>query len=131
MLCILQGDVKELDPTCEQFPGLDLFYKEHQSWDWIFGKTPKFSIRRSFHKPNSGLFFNIDIDLIIDKGLISAVRLSGSTNPELLREIEKCTIGSKLWPRGNKEKQQLLDLGNIKQDRDFLSWISQCFNNIL
>ena len=132
MPCLLQGAVEQLEVTDEQqFPGLETFYKSHQSWDWIFGKTPKFSVSRSFHRPKRGSPFFLDIDLTVDRGLITEAKLSGSIYQLLLRRVEEHIVGSKIWPRGNYEKQKLMELGETEQERDQLSWISQCFNNIL
>ncbi|XP_044289594.1 lipoyltransferase 1, mitochondrial isoform X2 [Varanus komodoensis] len=39
-----------INPTDEkEFPGINNKARELQAWDWLYGKTPKFSIRTSFN----------------------------------------------------------------------------------
>ena len=38
------SEVKDIEPTDENFPGLSEIAAEYRSWNWVFGKTPKFSL---------------------------------------------------------------------------------------
>ena len=38
------ADIIDIEPTEENFPGLDKIIAGFQSWNWIFGKSPKFDI---------------------------------------------------------------------------------------
>uniref|UniRef100_A0A1B6KYI1 BPL/LPL catalytic domain-containing protein n=1 Tax=Graphocephala atropunctata TaxID=36148 RepID=A0A1B6KYI1_9HEMI len=48
-----QRGFQMINPTDEWFPGLEKIRTEFQSWDWKFGRTPKFHITRSFLLPQS------------------------------------------------------------------------------
>lgn len=42
----LRSELTSIDPSDESlFPGIGLFVSELSSWDWTFGKTPKFSVQ--------------------------------------------------------------------------------------
>jgi len=72
-----QRGFKMINPTEEWFPGLDKLQSEFESWDWTYGKTPKFTITRSFKIPqeiiNSNQTEEIVINIEVDKGLISTL----------------------------------------------------------
>ena len=36
--------VLDVDPVEESYEGIDNLTKNYESWDWIFGKSPKFTI---------------------------------------------------------------------------------------
>ena len=38
------ADIIDIEPTEENFAGLDKIIAGFQSWNWIFGKSPKFDI---------------------------------------------------------------------------------------
>jgi len=63
-----------VDPTCESsFPGVGKLAAELESWDWIYGKTPKFTIESNF---NCGLIMNFKIQL--DKGKIDKFEITSN-----------------------------------------------------
>lgn len=69
--------VEHVDPMNKSsFPGVDKHLAELTSWDWIFGKTPPFSIQRSF----PGKYMNIDnileVDVGVTKGCIHDLKLN-------------------------------------------------------
>lgn len=53
----------EVDPTDDNtFPGVNVIAAKLQSWDWIFGKSPKFTVRQKHQSPIFGKgSFSIDI----------------------------------------------------------------------
>ncbi|GBP11067.1 Lipoyltransferase 1, mitochondrial [Eumeta japonica] len=73
-----------INPTDEWFPGLNNIKKELQSWDWCYGKTPEFTVSRTFPVPPEllapALVYSATQELVInmsvEKGLISDVTLS-------------------------------------------------------
>lgn len=74
-----------VNPTEDWFPGLDEIREEFVSWAWRFGRTPPFSVTRSFpvpevlakHSPNSttGVAQELAITLDVSKGMIEDVNL--------------------------------------------------------
>lgn len=73
------------------FSGINKIREEYESWDWRFGRTPKFSILRTFDVPESLLqedvsaqqeqIFERDskqltISMNVERGLINDVHLS-------------------------------------------------------
>lgn len=61
--------LKYVDP-CDKsiFPGVDKHLMELKSWDWIFAKTPPFSIQRSFQEEFSKAVTSLEVSLNVTKG---------------------------------------------------------------
>lgn len=73
-----------INPTEEWFPGLAELKNELQTWDWSFGRTPVFTVSRSFPVPPELLSPSkvysatqeLIISMTVDKGLINDVTLN-------------------------------------------------------
>lgn len=68
-----------VNPTDDWFPGLASIRAEFSSWEWRYGRTPKFHVQRTFALPQ-GLSGNTDgeaLDITIDvsRGLVEDVTL--------------------------------------------------------
>jgi len=69
-----QRGFKMINPTNEWFPGLDKLQTDFESWEWTYGKTPKFTITRAFRVPqdlagtNNG---DLVITVEVDKGIMT------------------------------------------------------------
>ncbi|KAJ1532387.1 hypothetical protein ONE63_000987 [Megalurothrips usitatus] len=80
-----QGGFQLVNPTEDWFPGLDKIREEFVSWAWRYGKTPKFSVSRSFPVPSvlarqseaspNGVKEELAISLDVIKGVIEDVTL--------------------------------------------------------
>lgn len=80
-----QGGFQLINPTEDWFPGLDKIREEFVSWAWRFGKTPKFTVTRSFPVPgvmarqseasSNGAAEEVAISLEVVKGVIEDVTL--------------------------------------------------------
>lgn len=46
MQTMKQRGFQLVNPTEKWFPGIEELQKEFSSWDWIFGKTPKFTVEK-------------------------------------------------------------------------------------
>ncbi|KAL3246019.1 hypothetical protein MRX96_057992 [Rhipicephalus microplus] len=91
--------VHSVDPAEEHFPGIDAMCEKLQTWNWIFGKTPKFTIFESFSLPASqassldlgdalGLNAVVKVALTSYHGLLEDIRVTPSLrNRELLSVI--------------------------------------------
>nr|CAD7448582.1 unnamed protein product [Timema bartmani] len=69
-----------VNPTEGWFPGLEKSREELASWDWRFGKTPKFQVTRSFRVPeelteDSMADEELRIKLDINNGIIEDITL--------------------------------------------------------
>ncbi|KAJ8945600.1 hypothetical protein NQ314_009125 [Rhamnusium bicolor] len=69
-----------VNPTNLWFPGLDEIRDQYVSWDWCFGKTPKFNISKSFAVPESlvdsfGAPGNVKVTMTVEHGRINDVTL--------------------------------------------------------
>ncbi|XP_047020424.1 lipoyl amidotransferase LIPT1, mitochondrial isoform X2 [Helicoverpa armigera] len=73
-----------VNPTDDWFPGLAELRNELQSWDWNYGRTPVFTVSRSFPVPAELLAPSkaysatqeLVISMSVDKGLIDDVTLN-------------------------------------------------------
>lgn len=80
-----QGGFQLVNPSEDWFPGLDKIREEFVSWAWRFGKTPKFTVTRSFPVPgvlarqsetsSNGVPEELAISLEVVKGIIEDVTL--------------------------------------------------------
>jgi len=74
-----------VNPTEDWFPGLDEIREEFVSWAWRFGRTPPFSVTRSFPVPevlakqssnsSTSVAQELAITLDVSKGMIEDVSL--------------------------------------------------------
>lgn len=74
-----QNGFKYVDPKEENFPGITAICENFKSWDWIFGKTPKFSISNyiKLAKDSTRIIYgDTFISVSIDAGRISNITLN-------------------------------------------------------
>ncbi|XP_022914879.1 lipoyl amidotransferase LIPT1, mitochondrial [Onthophagus taurus] len=70
-----------INPTEKWFPGLMEIRDELSKWDWNYGKTPNFTITRSFHVPNAilkntaGVSSELTINMSVENGRIKGVTM--------------------------------------------------------
>ncbi|KAL5013677.1 hypothetical protein ScPMuIL_007947 [Solemya velum] len=63
--------LRTVDPLNEaKFPGVGAISRSLREWDWIYGKSPKFSIKRKFVSSSNSVESKCDIDIHTDKGKI-------------------------------------------------------------
>ncbi|XP_046978974.1 lipoyltransferase 1, mitochondrial isoform X1 [Vanessa cardui] len=73
-----------INPTEDWFPGLSELKNDLQTWDWSFGRTPMFTVSRSFPVPSELLAPSkvysaaqeLVINMTVEKGLINDVTLN-------------------------------------------------------
>ncbi|XP_050036621.1 lipoyl amidotransferase LIPT1, mitochondrial [Dermacentor andersoni] len=73
-----------VDPLEEHFPGIDAMCEKLQSWKWIFGTTPKFTISGSFLLPASQAS---SLDLGDALGLNAVLKVALTSYHGLLEDI--------------------------------------------
>lgn len=72
-----QRGFQMVNPTNEWFPGLDSIRAEFKNWSWNYGKTPEFSVNRTYPigVGSNGEIVNIQLALQVSKGLIHSASL--------------------------------------------------------
>lgn len=59
------------------YTGIDKFISEFRSWDWNFGKTPKFTVTRTLDVPaHDGKMHRLNLSLEIQNGIVEEIRMS-------------------------------------------------------
>lgn len=125
-----------INPSEAQFPGLQKIYNELCDWEWIYGRTPNFSLTRHFAK-NLEYYIEhqITINVNIEKGRISKIDIETNFNEVYLKIrplIQEHLIGTRFW---FNDLQMSLD--TIKQESrhfgeiELHSWIVSCLSKIL
>lgn len=65
-----------INPTEKWFPGLNELRENFGSWDWRFGKTPKFSVQKSVQLKSEGdQQHEMKVKVDVEKGLIQEISL--------------------------------------------------------
>ena len=125
-----------IEPSDIQFPGFQKIYDEISDWEWIYGRTPKFSLKRHFVK-NMEYFIehSVTIDIEMDKGRITNINIDTNFN-ETFSKIEPIIldnfIGSKFWfhdLRNNlfKVKHDLTSFN----EKELNDWVVYCLSKTL
>ncbi|CAG5078779.1 Similar to LIPT1: Lipoyltransferase 1 [Cotesia congregata] len=73
-----QKGFQMVNPTEDWFPGLNKLISEFRSWDWIYGKTPSFTVNRLLKLPCSGNSSSdlVNLTLTVEKGIIEDIKMS-------------------------------------------------------
>ncbi|XP_076084729.1 lipoyl amidotransferase LIPT1, mitochondrial-like isoform X2 [Mytilus galloprovincialis] len=125
-----------INPSESQYPGLQKIYNELCDWEWIYGRTPNFSLTRHFVK-NLEYYIEhqITINVNIEKGRISKIDIETNFNETYLKMrplIQEHLIGTRFWLN---DLQMSLDTIN-KESRHFgeielHSWVVNCLSKVL
>ncbi|XP_062983560.1 lipoyl amidotransferase LIPT1, mitochondrial [Elgaria multicarinata webbii] len=91
-----------INPADEkEFPGINNKARELQAWDWLYGKTPKFSISTSFNVAHGQSPLEIKINMDIKNGKIETCNIDVPQfwlPPIMCNELKSNLIGSKFCP---------------------------------
>ncbi|XP_015585573.1 lipoyltransferase 1, mitochondrial [Cephus cinctus] len=72
-----QKGFQMINPTEDWFPSIDKLTEEFRSWDWTYGRTPKFSVVRILQMPSrSGEVHQLNLTLEVCNGIVQQVKLS-------------------------------------------------------
>jgi lipoate-protein ligase A len=66
-----------------------LSIEKYQTWDWIFGYSPKYHFTNKIETENG----EIHIKLLVERGRIAEVSFSGAIQPEFSQKIAEALIG--------------------------------------
>lgn len=65
-----------INPTEKWFPGINELRENFSSWDWRFGKTPKFAVQKSIQLKSDGdRQHDMKVKVDVEKGLIQEISL--------------------------------------------------------
>lgn len=56
-----------INPTEKWFPGLSELRDNFGSWDWCFGKTPKFSVQKNVQLKSGDSFHDFKLNVDVEK----------------------------------------------------------------
>jgi lipoyltransferase 1 len=65
-----------INPTEKWFPGLNDLRENFASWDWIYGKTPKFAVETKIEFKSGIECHNMKVAVDVEKGLIQKIDLN-------------------------------------------------------
>ena len=78
------------EPTAADITAIEkLSVEKYQTWDWIFGYSPRYRFTNKQETENG----EIQISLLVEKGHIAEVGISGLIHPEFAHKIEKVLLG--------------------------------------
>lgn len=98
----IDNHINLINPADEtQFPGISSKAKELQSWEWIYGWTPKFSVNTTFHVPHGQTHLPIQVSIDVKKGRIETCDIKAPDHwlpLEIGNKLNSSFIGSKFCP---------------------------------
>ena len=78
------------EPTPKDIEAIQkLSIEKYQTWDWIFGYSPRYRFTNSLETANGGL----SVNLLVEKGHIAEASISGDIHAELRQKIEERLVG--------------------------------------
>ena len=83
-------NIIDVQPSEQNFTGLNKIIEGYQSWSWIFGKSPKFDIivgNEKFTISNGKIL--LDEQLPFDPNLLEPLENSGNSNHQILARLIK------------------------------------------
>jgi lipoate-protein ligase A len=78
------------EPTPEDIAAIEkLSIEKYQTWDWIFGYSPRYRFTNALNTANGA----ISVNLLVDKGHISEASFSGAISSEISQKIAEALLG--------------------------------------
>ncbi|KAG5895055.1 hypothetical protein JTB14_021022 [Gonioctena quinquepunctata] len=132
-----QKGFQMINPTEDWFPGLDKIRDQLASWEWCFGKTPKFNITKSFKVPEalvSGeeMCEDLKVTMIVEHGKIidlilyvpSGFLFDGSAGNA---NVIKSLVGHRFSEDAFSSLESLLD-DLVSEEEKF---VTQCLKQVM
>lgn len=63
--------------------------EKYRTWDWIFGYSPKYRFKNKFKAPKG----EIAISLLVEKGLLVEVQITGAISETSVQQIKEALLG--------------------------------------
>ncbi|XP_019865519.2 lipoyltransferase 1, mitochondrial isoform X2 [Aethina tumida] len=130
-----QKGFQMVQPSEQWFPGITEIRNQFESWDWCYGKSPKFTISKCFNVPDS-LAINgpedLKITMSIESGRISEISLyipPGLSSSGFSGEANVITSF-----KGHKFTEEMfnnleLSLGGLVNDKD--KFVTECLRKVM
>ncbi len=78
------------EPTPEDIEAIEkLSIEKYQTWDWIFGYSPRYRFTNTLNTANGA----VSVNLLVEKGRITESTVSGSISAEIGQKIEERLLG--------------------------------------
>jgi len=78
------------EPTPEDIEAIEkLSIEKYQTWDWIFGYSPRYRFTNTLNTSNGAVF----ISFLVEKGHIAEVLVSGAIRAEISQKIAELLLG--------------------------------------
>jgi lipoate-protein ligase A len=89
-ICGTYPDFRVYEPTTADIAAIEkLAIEKYQTWDWIFGYSPRYCFVNSIETPNGAIF----VSLLVEKGRITEAAFSGEIPTTFAREVEEVLVG--------------------------------------
>jgi lipoate-protein ligase A len=89
-ICGTYPDFTVYEPTSEDIAAIEKLREEkYQTWDWIFGYSPRYRFTNSIETANGA----ISVSLLVEKGRISEVVFSGEIQEEIAQKMADVVVG--------------------------------------
>ncbi|XP_044004091.1 lipoyltransferase 1, mitochondrial-like [Aphidius gifuensis] len=76
----LNNNFQMINPNDNNYPGLNELVDEFSSWNWNYGKTPKFTVNKKIKL--SDYFDPVDVELEVQSGIVIDIKLNLPLNVE-------------------------------------------------
>ena len=89
-ICGNYPDFKVYQPTADDISAIEkLAIEKYQTWDWIFGYSPRYRFSNTIETPNGG----ISVSLLVEKGRIAEAAFSGEIQEEIAQKLARVLVG--------------------------------------
>lgn len=66
-----------INPSEDWFPGINKLEEKFRSWEWMYGRTPKFTVTRAVDVPaENGNLYRLNLSLEIQNGIVEEIKMS-------------------------------------------------------
>ena len=139
MNCLFQKpSVETVNPADDtRYPGIQKHLNDLKSWDWIYGKTPPFTIERNFvNKFSNENNTTADLKVRIEKGHVTNLHMNllpeESVNFDCIQSLESSLEGCRLCREDVTSQLSQIKIDWISrncysiQTQKVLDWCLQC-----
>ncbi|KAM8713137.1 hypothetical protein ACLKA7_013450 [Drosophila subpalustris] len=73
-----------INPTEKWFPGIEELRKNYSSWDWVIGKTPKFTVEKDLELKDDDRGMKLKLSVDVVAGLMANISIQLPQNDQLV-----------------------------------------------
>ncbi|KAH8277651.1 hypothetical protein KR018_003047 [Drosophila ironensis] len=73
-----------VNPTNKWFPGIEELRLNYSSWDWVIGKTPKFTVEKKLEVKGDDPDMKLKLSVAVEAGLMTEISLQLPQNEQLV-----------------------------------------------